>query len=123
MSDVEHAVEHSEVLTSQQYIQHHLTNLTYGQFPDGHWGFAANGTEAKSMGFWALNVDTMGWSVLLATVFFLIFRSVAKKVTSDVHRSVRSRQGIDPRHKLGRARCHQSHIGPGDKIVMPGFPV
>jgi F-type H+-transporting ATPase subunit a len=84
MSDVEHAVEHSEALTSSQYIQHHLTNLTYGQFPDGHWGFAANGAEAKSFGFWALNVDTMGWSLLLGLVFFLIFRSVAKKVTSDV---------------------------------------
>lgn len=84
MSDVEHAVEHSEALTSSQYIQHHLTNLTYGQLPDGHWGFAANGAEAKSMGFWAINVDTMGWSLLLGVVFFLIFRSVAKKVTSDV---------------------------------------
>lgn len=84
MSDVEHAVEHSEVLTSQQYIQHHLTNLTYGQLPDGSWGFAANLAEAKSMGFWAVNVDTMGWSLFLAVVFFLIFRSVAKKITSDV---------------------------------------
>jgi len=84
MSDVEHAVEHSEALTSSQYIQHHLTNLTYGQLPDGHWGFAANGAEAKSMGFWAINVDTMGWSLVLGVVFFLIFRSVAKKVTSDV---------------------------------------
>jgi len=84
MSDVEHAVEHSEVLTSQQYIQHHLTNLTYGQLPDGSWDFAANAVEAKSMGFWAVNVDTMGWSLFLAVVFFLIFRSVAKKITSDV---------------------------------------
>lgn len=84
MSDVEHAVEHHEALTSSQYIQHHLTNLTYGQLPDGSWSFAANAAEAKSMGFWAVNVDTMGWSLVLATVFFLIFRSVAKKITSDV---------------------------------------
>jgi F-type H+-transporting ATPase subunit a len=84
MSDVEHAVEHSEVLTSSQYITHHLTNLTYGQFPDGHWAFAANAAEAKSMGFWAINVDTMGWSIVLASIFFLLFRSVAKSVTSDV---------------------------------------
>ncbi len=84
MSDVEHAAEHHEALTSSQYIQHHLTNLTYGQLPDGSWGFAANAAEAKSMGFWALNVDTMGWSLFLAVVFFLIFRSVAKKITSDV---------------------------------------
>ncbi len=83
MSDVEHVSEHGEALTASQYIQHHLTNLTYGHFPDGHWGFAANAAEAKSMGFWAINVDTMGWSVFLGLVFFLIFRSVAKKVTSD----------------------------------------
>ncbi|RZA04524.1 MAG: F0F1 ATP synthase subunit A [Moraxellaceae bacterium] len=83
MSDVEHAVEHSEALTSSQYITHHLTNLTYGQFPDGHWGFAASGAEAKSMGFWAINVDSMAISILLATLFFVLFRSVAKKITTD----------------------------------------
>ena len=84
MSDIEHAMEHSEALTPSQYITHHLTNLTYGQFPDGHWGFAATGAEAKAMGFWAINVDTMGWSLFLGALFFFIFRSVAKKVTSDV---------------------------------------
>lgn len=84
MSDVEHVAEHAEGLTSSQYIAHHLTNLTYGQLPDGHWGFAHNAAEAQSMGFWAINVDTMGWSVFLAIVFFLLFRSVAKKATSDV---------------------------------------
>lgn len=84
MSDVEHAVEHGEALTSSQYITHHLTNLTYGQFPDGHWGFAANAAEAKSFGFWAINVDSMGWSLFLAILFFVIFRSVAKKASSGV---------------------------------------
>jgi len=84
MSDLEHAGEHGEALTSSQYIQHHLTNLTYGQLPDGTWTFAANGAEAKSMGFWAINVDTMGWSLILGVVFFLLFRSVAKKATSGV---------------------------------------
>ena len=84
MSDLEHAGEHGEALTSSQYIQHHLTNLTYGQLPDGTWTFASNGAEAKSMGFWAINVDTMGWSLILGVVFFLLFRSVAKKATSGV---------------------------------------
>lgn len=79
MSSAEH-----EALTSSEYIKHHLTNLTYGQFPDGTWGFAHNAAEAAQMGFWAFHVDTLGWSIVLATVFFLIFRSVAKKVTSDV---------------------------------------
>ncbi len=78
MSSAEH-----EALTSSEYIKHHLTNLTYGKLPDGTWGFAHNSDEAAQMGFWAVNVDTMGWSLFLGVVFFLIFRSVAKKVTSD----------------------------------------
>lgn len=77
------SAEHAEVLTSSEYIKHHLTNLTYGKLPDGTWGFAHNGDEAAQMGFWAVNVDTMGWSLFLGALFFFIFRSVAKKVTSD----------------------------------------
>lgn len=77
------SAEHAEVLTSSEYIKHHLTNLTYGKLPDGTWGFAHNGDEAAQMGFWAVNVDTMGWSLFLGMLFFIIFRSVAKKVTSD----------------------------------------
>lgn len=77
------SAEHAEALTSSEYIKHHLTNLTYGQLPDGTWGFAHNGDEAAQMGFWAVNVDTMGWSLFLGALFFFIFRSVAKKVTSD----------------------------------------
>lgn len=77
------STEHAEVLTSSEYIKHHLTNLTYGKLPDGTWGFAHNGDEAAQMGFWAVNVDTMGWSLFLGALFFFIFRSVAKKVTSD----------------------------------------
>ena len=77
------AAEHAETISSSEYIKHHLTNLTYGQFPDGHWGFAHNGSEAAQMGFWAINVDTMGWSLFLGLVFFVLFRGVAKKATSD----------------------------------------
>lgn len=78
------SAEHAEALTSSEYIKHHLTNLTYGKLPDGTWGFAHNSDEAAQMGFWAVNVDTMGWSLFLGALFFFIFRSVAKKVTSDV---------------------------------------
>ncbi|MDF3013928.1 MAG: synthase subunit [Cellvibrio sp.] len=77
------SAEHAEALTSSEYIKHHLTNLTYGKLPDGTWGFAHNGDEAAQMGFWAVNVDTMGWSLFLGALFFFIFRIVAKKVTSD----------------------------------------
>lgn len=80
------SAEHAEAITSSEYIKHHLTNLTYGKLPDGTWGFAHSGDEAAQMGFWAVNVDTMGWSLVLGIVFFLLFRSVAKKATSDVPR-------------------------------------
>lgn len=72
--------EHS--LTSTEYIKHHLTNMTYGKLPDGSWGFAESAEQAKAMGFWAINVDTMGWSLVLGIIFFLLFRSAAKKATS-----------------------------------------
>jgi F-type H+-transporting ATPase subunit a len=72
----------SEPLTSNEYITHHLTNLTYGQLPDGSWGFAHNAEQAKEMGFWAIHVDTMVVSILLGVAFLWLFRSVAKRVTS-----------------------------------------
>ncbi len=74
----------SEQVTHGEYIQHHLQNLTYGQHPDGAWGFAHTAAEAKAMGFWAVHVDTMFWSLLLGVIFFFVFRSVAKKANSGV---------------------------------------
>ncbi|MCU4676230.1 F0F1 ATP synthase subunit A [Catenovulum sp. 2E275] len=55
-----------EALTTQGYIQHHLTNASVGE------------------GFWTWHVDTLAWSVLLGLVFILSFRSVAKKATVGV---------------------------------------
>ena len=74
----------SKELTSAEYISHHLTNLTFGQKADGSWGIAASAEEAAEMGFWALNVDTFGFSVGLALLFLFLFRKVAKNVTSGV---------------------------------------
>ncbi len=77
-----------EAHTSAEYIRHHLQNLTYGQLPDGnggtHWGFAHTAEQAKDMGFWAINVDTLGFSLLLGVLFLWLFHSVAKSVTSGV---------------------------------------
>lgn len=70
--------------TSAEYISHHLTNLTYGKFPDGTWGFAKSQEEITSMGFMSINVDTMFWSVLLGFVFIGIFTAAAKRATTDV---------------------------------------
>jgi F-type H+-transporting ATPase subunit a len=74
----------SKTVTSGEYIQHHLQNLTFGKHADGTWGFAHSAAEASEMGFWAVHVDTLFWSLLLGFVFFFMFRSVAKKANSGV---------------------------------------
>jgi len=71
----------SETLTSADYIRHHLQNLTYGQHADGHWGFAHNAAEAKAMGFWAVHVDTLFWSIFLGFMFLWLFRKAARRAT------------------------------------------
>ena len=53
-----------------EYIKHHLTNLTYGEKPDGTWGIAHSAEEAAAMGFNSVNLDSMFWSVLLGLVTF-----------------------------------------------------
>ena len=62
-----------EVQTSAEYIKHHLQNLTYGQLPDGSWGIAQSPDQAKEMGFWAIHLDTMGFSIGLGVLFLYIF--------------------------------------------------
>ena len=73
----------SEKLTSTGYIKHHLQNLTFGQHPDGTWGLAHGAHEAKEMGFWAIHVDTMFWSVLLGGLFLWLFRKAAVRASAD----------------------------------------
>ena len=55
-----------EVLTQQEYIGHHLTQLQVGT------------------GFWSINLDSMFFSVVLGALFLVIFRKVAKNATSGV---------------------------------------
>ena len=73
----------TEKLTSTGYIKHHLQNLTFGQHGDGTWGFAHGAQEAREMGFWAIHVDTMFWSVLLGVVFLSLFRRAAVRATAE----------------------------------------
>ena len=70
-------------LTSSAYIKHHLQNLTYGKFPDGHWGFAHSAAEAKEMGFMAFHVDTLGVSFVLGALFLFFFARAAKRASID----------------------------------------
>jgi len=66
------------------YIKHHLTNLTFGKHPEDGWGFAENADEIAAMKFWAINVDSMFWSLALGVLFCTVFRIVAKRATSGV---------------------------------------
>ena len=52
--------------SGSEYIVHHLTNLSHGE------------------GFWALHLDSVFFSVLLAVVFVGFFALVAKRATSGV---------------------------------------
>jgi F-type H+-transporting ATPase subunit a len=72
-----------ETLTTSGYIQHHLTNLTYGLNPEtGEWEFAASASEAAAMGFWSINVDSMAWSIGLGAMFLFLFIKAGRSATS-----------------------------------------
>lgn len=72
----------SENLTSVEYIQHHLQNLTFGRHPENGWSIAKGAEEAREMGFWAVHLDTLGWSLFMGVIFLGLFRKVAKSATS-----------------------------------------
>ena len=74
----------TENLTTGEYIGHHLQNLTFGQHADGSWGIAHSAAAAQAMGFWAFNVDTMFWALVLGIAFYMLFRNVAKQANSGV---------------------------------------
>jgi F-type H+-transporting ATPase subunit a len=73
-----------ETLTSSEYIKHHLQNLTFGRLPDGTWGLAHGAEQAKEMGFWALHLDTLGFSIGLGILFLGLFRLAARRATAGI---------------------------------------
>ena len=91
----------AEEQTITGYIQHHLTNLTYGKLPAGYqrldadgnvvatleqstWTIAHSAEEISAMGFWAIHLDSMAWSIGLGAIFCLLFASVARKASAGV---------------------------------------
>ena len=78
------SAETHEAHSSSEYIKHHLQNLTYGKKLDGSWGLAHTAQEAKDMGFWSLNVDSLGVSFVLGALFLWLFSRVAKRATTGV---------------------------------------
>jgi hypothetical protein len=90
LADAAHAAaEHgAEGQTVQEYITHHLSYLTYGRFPDGHWGLAHTPEEATEMGFMAIHVDTMGWSLFLGAASFAMLAKELLQVPRLVSRTL-----------------------------------
>lgn len=71
------------VQTSSGYIKHHLQNLTFGYHPENGWGIAHGSEEAAEMGFWALHLDTMFFSIALGVLFLWLFKKAADKASVD----------------------------------------
>jgi F-type H+-transporting ATPase subunit a len=67
-----------ETPSAGAYIAHHLQNLTLCK-SEGQWVW----NECHG-NFWAINVDTMFFSLLLGTLFALIFGTVARKASRGV---------------------------------------
>ena len=69
-------------LTTQSYIEHHLTNLTCGQLKDGGW--SCDPHDVENMTFWAFHVDSLFWSIFLGGLFLFLFkRAMPKGTTAD----------------------------------------
>ena len=98
-------------LTSNEYIAHHLTNLTFGKLPEGtpacgsHGSDAHHGSEmmadagwqmaqcaehAGAMGFSGIHVDTLGWSIALSVMGMAFFWLVARRVSTGVPKGAQS---------------------------------
>merc|ERR1711964_871040 len=71
-------------VSSTYYIQHHLQNLTFGKHPENGWSLAHSAEEASEMGFWAIHLDTMGWSIAMGLLFIFLFRKAGKMATTGV---------------------------------------
>ncbi|MGS2745261.1 F0F1 ATP synthase subunit A [Halomonas sp. LS-001] len=71
-------------VSSTYYIQHHLQNLTFGKHPENGWSLASSAEEAREMGFWAIHLDTMGWSIAMGLLFIWLFRKAGKVATTGV---------------------------------------
>ena len=61
-------------LTTDSYINHHLTNLKCGK-TDAGWTC----DPYAEMGFWSFHVDSLLWSIILGCVFLFVFKKAAPK--------------------------------------------
>lgn len=98
------------------YIQHHLQNLTFGKHPENGWSLASTSTEAAEMGFWAIHLDTMGWSIGMGALFLWLFHKAGKAATTGVPTGLQNavEMVIEFVENLTRSTFHgnNKHIGP-----------
>ena len=76
--------------TSEEYVQHHLLNLTLGRTSDGSWKLAENAAEAREMGFMAIHVDTMFFSLLLGAGVLLFLHRIGRRADPDTPSGVQN---------------------------------
>jgi len=74
----------SENPTSSEFIQHHLQNLVLGVHPENGLSIAHGAEEAAAMGFWAIHIDSMLWSIGLGYLFYWLFKKAAQRATAGV---------------------------------------
>ena len=74
----------SQAPTSTEYIQHHLQNLVFGFHPENGLGIAHSGEEAAAMGFWAIHLDSMFFSIVLGGFFIWLFKKAADSFNAGV---------------------------------------
>jgi F-type H+-transporting ATPase subunit a len=67
--------------TASEYIQHHLQNLQACQV-DGQWVTNIGQTKICSGNFWALNIDSLFFTILLGSIFCFVFRRVAVNMSA-----------------------------------------
>tara|TARA_B100000029_G_scaffold512295_1_gene608523 strand:- start:4011 stop:4862 length:852 start_codon:yes stop_codon:yes gene_type:complete len=74
-------------LTSQQYIEHHLTNLICGKADKG---WTCDPHYADQMGFWSFHIDSLGWSVFLGLAFVILFRLGIPRLSTEAPRGLQN---------------------------------
>jgi F-type H+-transporting ATPase subunit a len=77
MEEELHDATEAHAQTSTEYIEHHLTNMTVCR-DHGEWEI---GSHCDGV-FWALNLDSMFFSLLLGIVFIWVFGRVARRAST-----------------------------------------
>lgn len=116
-------------LTSTEYIKHHLQNLVFGELPAGYeradgtlleqstWTIAHSPREAVDMGFLAINLDSMGWSIFLGVLFCYFFLRVAKNFT--IETPSRLQNAVETLVEFADTSVRETFHGKSHPIIAP----